>query len=154
MARRDPRSEIARLRTAGDKVADKITAFAGSLTFVLLHVAWFGFWILASTGVFGEHIRFDPFPFGLLTLVVSLEAIFLSTFVMISQNRQSDMAEIRSRLDYETDSQSEKEISIVMETLERIAAKQNVRIDDLMQKMKELHGTEGSQTAASRTERQ
>jgi uncharacterized membrane protein len=61
-----------------DRVADKITAFSGSMTFVYLHVLWFGLWI--GLGV-------EKYPFGLLTMIVSLEAIFLSTFVMISQNR-------------------------------------------------------------------
>src|ERR1700733_6151738 len=61
-----------------NRVADKITAFAGSMTFVYLHILWFGLWI--GLGV-------ERYPFGLLTMIVSLEAIFLSTFVMISQNR-------------------------------------------------------------------
>ena len=61
-----------------NRIADKITSFAGSMTFVYLHVIWFGCWI--GFGV-------EKYPFGLLTMIVSLEAIFLSTFVMISQNR-------------------------------------------------------------------
>jgi len=61
-----------------NRIADKITTFAGSMTFVYLHVIWFGCWI--GFGV-------EKYPFGLLTMIVSLEAIFLSTFVMISQNR-------------------------------------------------------------------
>jgi hypothetical protein len=61
-----------------NRVADKITAFSGSMTFVYIHVVWFGLWI--ALGV-------ERYPFGLLTMIVSLEAIFLSTFVMISQNR-------------------------------------------------------------------
>jgi uncharacterized membrane protein len=65
-----------------NRIADKITTFAGSMAFVYLHVVWFVVWI-----VFGTLIGFDSYPFGLLTMIVSLEAIFLSTFVMISQNR-------------------------------------------------------------------
>jgi uncharacterized membrane protein len=67
-----------RAQDVQSRVADKITAFAGSMTFVYIHVLWFGLWI--GLGV-------ERYPFGLLTMVVSLEAIFLSTFVMISQNR-------------------------------------------------------------------
>src|ERR1700712_3422202 len=63
-------------------IADKITTFAGSMAFVYLHVVWFVVWIVAGTV-----IGFDSYPFGLLTMIVSLEGIFLSTFVMISQNR-------------------------------------------------------------------
>ena len=65
------------------RLADAITAFAGSMLFVALHVVWFAAWVLIN--LVGP--RFDPFPFGLLTMIVSLEAIFLSTFVLISQNR-------------------------------------------------------------------
>jgi uncharacterized membrane protein len=65
-----------------NRIADKITTFAGSMGFVYLHVVWFAVWI-----VFGTLVGFDSYPFGLLTMIVSLEAIFLSTFVMISQNR-------------------------------------------------------------------
>ena len=65
------------------RLADQITEFAGSMRFVGLHVVWFAVWI--GLNLFGP--KFDPFPFGLLTMIVSLEAIFLSTFVMISQNR-------------------------------------------------------------------
>jgi uncharacterized membrane protein len=68
------------------RVADGITEFAGSMRFVALHLIWFGIWI--GLNLFGP--RFDPFPFGLLTMIVSLEAIFLSTFVLISQNRVED----------------------------------------------------------------
>ncbi len=67
-----------RAQDVQSRVADKITAFAGSMTFVYIHVLWFGLWI--GLGV-------EKYPFGLLTMIVSLEAIFLSTFVMISQNR-------------------------------------------------------------------
>lgn len=76
-------------------MAGKITDFAGSMRFVYLHAVWFAVWIIANSGlpVVGLAIvPWDPFPFGLLTLVVSLEAIFLSTFVMIAQNRQSAVA--------------------------------------------------------------
>src|SRR5215475_15214424 len=67
-----------RAESVQNRIADQITAFAGSMRFVYLHVAWFGLWI----GLGVEH-----YPYGLLTMIVSLEAIFLSTFVMISQNR-------------------------------------------------------------------
>ena len=68
------------------RIADAITAFSGSMRFVVLHVIWFGGWIALNLFV----PDFDPFPFGLLTMLVSLEAIFLSTFVLISQNRYEE----------------------------------------------------------------
>ena len=67
-----------RAQSFGNRVADRITAFAGSMNFVYIHIVWFGCWI--GFGV-------EDYPFGLLTMIVSLEAIFLSTFVLISQNR-------------------------------------------------------------------
>ena len=124
--------ELKKLRTVEDKLADKITAFAGSMKFVYAHVLWFILWIAANNGFFGEKYVFDAFPFGLLTMIVSLEAIFLSTFVMISQNRQARLTEIRSELDYRTDTRAEKEIDVIIRMLERMAKEQNVDISDLV----------------------
>jgi uncharacterized membrane protein len=70
-----------RARSVQNRIADAITRFAGSMWFVYLHIVWFSAWI---------GLRVESYPFGLLTMIVSLEAIFLSTFVMISQNRQDD----------------------------------------------------------------
>ena len=67
-----------RAQSVQNRIADTITRFAGSMVFVYVHIAWFALWI---------GLRVEKFPFGLLTMIVSLEAIFLSTFVMISQNR-------------------------------------------------------------------
>lgn len=80
-AQRARRTESPALRAA-----DAITAFSGSMRFVVLHLVWFGAWVLLN--LLGP--AFDPFPFGLLTMIVSLEAIFLSTFVLISQNRSEE----------------------------------------------------------------
>jgi uncharacterized membrane protein len=101
--RQERRAVIRRRTRLGDRISDGITDFAGSLTFVNLHVIWFTLWIVANVTFW----RFDPFPFGLLTLIVSLEAIFLSTFVLISQNRESARSERRSEIDFETNVLSE-----------------------------------------------
>ena len=95
------------VKRAQDRAADAITSFAGSLNFVYIHSAWFFVWILFNIGALGAAAVFDKFPFGLLTMIVSLEAIFLSTFVMVSQNRQSAREDIRSQLDFETNLRSE-----------------------------------------------
>lgn len=135
MALINPNLQIKQLKTLEDKVADKITSFAGTMQFVYLHSVWFGIWIVLNLGLLGTSLVFDAYPFGLLTLIVSLEAIFLSTFVMISQNRQSAAAEIRSELDYQTDVKAEKEIDIIMRTLERIAKAQGIDVADLQAEM-------------------
>jgi uncharacterized membrane protein len=104
---RDERALVRRVRSSQDRISDAITAFSGSMAFIYLHVAWFGFWILANEGAFGQSAIFDRYPFGLLTMIVSLEAIFLSTFVMISQNRAAQREDLRSALDFETNLRSE-----------------------------------------------
>ncbi|MCW2887165.1 MAG: hypothetical protein QOE54_1546 [Streptosporangiaceae bacterium] len=96
-----------------DRVADKITSFAGSMPFIYLHVIWFTAWIIANVAGW----TFDPFPFGLLTLVVSLEAIFLSTFVMLSQNREAARSDIRAEIDFETNVLSEVWLEALAEKL-------------------------------------
>ena len=104
---RNERNLLDALMRAQDRAADQVTSFAGSLKFVYLHSVWFGIWVLLNIGVLGATLKFDKFPFGLLTMIVSLEAIFLSTFVMVSQNRQAARADIRSELDFETNLRSE-----------------------------------------------
>jgi len=88
-------AEHARRRAASiqNRIADVITAFAGSMLFVYIHIAWFGLWI----GLGVEH-----YPYGLLTMIVSLEAIFLSTFVMISQNRADGKRQVVADLQWTT----------------------------------------------------
>lgn len=151
MALINPNQYITQFRDFGDRLADGITRFAGNMNFVYFHVFWFGGWILANEGYFGPKYQFDPFPFGLLTMVVSLEAIFLSTFVMISQNRASIKSEIRSQLDYETDVQAEREVAIIMRTLVRLAEKDGVKIDDLKAEMDEVKNL-ATREATRRTE--
>jgi uncharacterized membrane protein len=88
------------VRKTEQRLSDAVSAFAGSLPFVYLHIAWFTLWILANHGLFGRGLVFDPFPYGLLTMVVSLEAIFLSTFILITQNRQGERSEARAQFDF------------------------------------------------------
>ncbi|MFG2375420.1 DUF1003 domain-containing protein [Streptomyces sp. NPDC048504] len=98
---------LARMRGTQDRIADAITTFAGTMQFVYLHAVWFTVWITFNEGLFGRSAIWDPYPFGLLTMIVSLEAIFLSTFVMVSQNRQAIREKVRADLDFETNIRSE-----------------------------------------------
>jgi uncharacterized membrane protein len=95
-------------------VADAITRFSGSMAFVVIHVVWFAAWILVNVAF--TH-TFDPFPFGLLTLIVSLEAIFLSTFVLISQNQQSAKTDSRAFEDFQTNLYAEVLVEMIGEHL-------------------------------------
>jgi uncharacterized membrane protein len=92
--------ELARAASVQNRIADKITAFAGSMGFVYLHLVWFAAWII---------FRVEAYPFGLLTMIVSLEAIFLSTFVMISQNRADAKRQVLADQQWETVQAEEKQ---------------------------------------------
>ncbi len=94
-------------RTPTDRVVDGITGFCGKIAFIWVHVLWFGAWMVYNILPHTKHL--DPYPFQLLSMVVSLEAIFLSTFILISQNRQSRLAERRSHLDLQINLLSEQE---------------------------------------------
>jgi uncharacterized membrane protein len=108
-------------RGPGDRLADLISSFVGSMTFVYLHVAWFSLWIsFNSLSLIPESWRVDPFPFTFLTFVVSLEAIFLSTFILISQNHEERLAQRRSHLDLQINLLSEQENSKILQMLESI----------------------------------
>jgi uncharacterized membrane protein len=95
------------------------------MIFAYVHIVWFGIWILINTGRFG--IRpFDPFPYGLLTMIVSLEAIFLATFVLISQTRLSEETERRADLDLHIGLVTEHELTRVLQMLDAIKDKLNI----------------------------
>ena len=108
-----------------ERVADAITNFCGSMGFVAFHVVWYGIWIVSNTALPPER-RWDPFPFALLTLVVSLEAIFLSAFILISQKREALLSERRAELDLQVNLLSEQENTKVLELLKRIGEKVGV----------------------------
>ncbi|HET9984217.1 MAG TPA: DUF1003 domain-containing protein [Longimicrobiales bacterium] len=104
-------------RSPVQHLADWLTRVAGGTRFLLFHIAWFAVWIPLNLGLLG--IRpFDPFPFGLLTMVVSLEAIFLSIFVLMSQNREARIAELREEVTLEVDLRVEEEVT---KTLQLVA---------------------------------
>jgi uncharacterized membrane protein len=108
-------------RTRSDFVAEAIANFCGSMTFVWVHVVWFGAWVLINITPGIPHL--DPFPFTFLTLVVSLEAIFLSTFILISQNHDTRISERRNHLDLQINLLSEQENTKMIAILQAIAAK-------------------------------
>lgn len=108
-------------RTRSDRVAEVIANFCGSMVFVWVHVIWFSGWILLNVVPGAPHV--DPFPFTFLTLVVSLEAIFLSTFILISQNHDARISERRNHLDLQVDLLSEQENTQMIAMLRAIAEK-------------------------------
>ena len=100
------------------------------MAFVYVHIVWFGLWVLSNAPFMPKAFRFDPFPFQFLTLVVSLEAIFLSTFILISQNRQGHMSERRNHLDLQINLLSEQENSKMLMMLESIQQKLGIEDTD------------------------
>ena len=116
-------------RNLQDRIADVITEFSGRTVFVYLHVIWFAAWILMNDGYYGVK-PFDPFPYGLLTMIVSLEAIFLSTFVLISQNRLSQEADRRADLDLHIGLLTEHELTRALKMLDAIQHKLGIAHDD------------------------
>ena len=119
------RAKATKERKPEDRAADAITSFSGSMAFVYLHLAWFSLWVLVNTDHFGVH-AFDPFPYGLLTMIVSLEAIFLSTLVLITQNRLSLEEQQRADLDLHIGLLTEHELTRVLQMLDAIQAKLGV----------------------------
>jgi uncharacterized membrane protein len=116
-------------RSLQDRIADGITSFSGRMVFVYAHIFWFALWIALNTGRFGVQ-PFDPFPYGLLTMIVSLEAIFLSTFVLISQNRFSEKAEQRADLAMHIGLLTEHELTRVLQMLDVIQDKLGIENDE------------------------
>jgi len=115
-------------RAKSDQIADVIANFCGSMPFVWAHLIWFAAWIIINTMPGVDH--FDPFPFNFLTLIVSLEAIFLSTFILISQNHETRLSERRNQLDLQINLLTEQENTKMLTLLGRIAEKVGVKIDD------------------------
>jgi uncharacterized membrane protein len=109
-------------RTTVQKVADWIADFSGSIPFLVLHIAFFAAWILLNVPRIPGAPMFDPFPYGLLTMVVSLEAIFLSVFVLLSQNRQAAKERIRGDIEYEVNIKAEMEVAHLHEKVDLLNA--------------------------------
>jgi uncharacterized membrane protein len=104
------KTRLAEQRTPMERLADRLTRLASTTGFLVWHVAWFSGWIAWNLGTFGAR-PFDPFPFGLLTMVVSLEAIFLSIFVLMTQSRESRIAELREEITLQVDVRVEAEVT-------------------------------------------
>lgn len=127
-----PQKNLARRRALGfkarmafvpkryDKMADFMTRYFGTVSFFMWNAVFFVVWIVINVGLIEQIPIFDPYPFNFLTMFVSLEAIFLSVIVLISQNRASDIADMREELDFEINVEAEQEITHVLKMLEEI----------------------------------
>jgi uncharacterized membrane protein len=130
-ASRNPNIEIEDSRTVVMKVADWISEFSGSLPFLFIHVGLFAIWIGLNAGPLARSALggWDPFPFGLLTMVVSLEAIILSVFVLLSQNRQAARERVRNEIEYQVNLKAELEIAHMHEKVDNMYEAIMARLD-------------------------
>ena len=122
--------------TRGERTGDAISRFIGSMLFVTLHaiamLAWIAWNVFAPDGS-----RFDPYPFGLLTFIVSLEGVLIATFVLIAQNRMSRQSEERAQLNLQVDLLAEQEMTLVLKMLRRISERLEIRTEDADEKRAE-----------------
>lgn len=107
-------------RTFNQRVADLFATVAGDIRFVYACATWFLIWIVLNIGIIPGFEAFDPFPFGLLTMIVSLLAIFLSTFVLVSQNRQTEREKVRNDIEYDVNIKAELEIRDLHEKVDKL----------------------------------
>ena len=114
-------------RSSAERASDRITRAAGSGSILVLHILWFAVWLAINTGMIPGVRVFDPFPFQLLTTAVSLEAIFLSLFVLASENRLQHQSEKRAHLDLQVDMLAEREMTAVLILLHDVARHLNVK---------------------------
>jgi uncharacterized membrane protein len=129
-------AEFNRRRTWSDRVADAIGSFTGSMSFVFVHALFIGGWILLNMHPMFGIRRWDPFPFMLLSAMVSTEAIFLSTFVLIKQSRMSRRADDRAHLDLQINLLAEREMTLLLQMLQSVCNRLDVQAPD--EKVNEL----------------
>ncbi|HEX3071407.1 MAG TPA: DUF1003 domain-containing protein [Thermoanaerobaculia bacterium] len=132
---RNVNEEVEEHLTTLQKVADWIAWFSGSMPFLMMNGIWFIIWIIINTTNVGLP-RFDPYPFGLLTMIVSLEAIFLSCFVLVSQNRQAEKDHVRSDVEYEINVKAELEVAHLHEKTDRMYEQMLARFAVLEQELR------------------
>jgi uncharacterized membrane protein len=121
-------------RSFADRISDVIANFVGSIPFVAMHVVWFGIWVGLNAGLW----KFDPYPFALLCMLVSLEGVLLSTFVLIKQNRMSQRADHRSHLDLQINLLAEKEVTKVLQLQRLICRRLGIQEADADREIAEL----------------
>jgi uncharacterized membrane protein len=131
---RNVNEEVEERLTPLQRISDWLAWFSGSMLFLFIHAAWFAAWVSLNTflaPLLFPRGAFDPFPFGLLTMVVSLEAIFLSCFVLISQNRQAQKDKVRGDIEYEVNIKAELEVAHLHEKTDHLHGEMLRRFSDL-----------------------
>ena len=128
-------------RTPAERVSDSIVKLIGSTAFLLLHLLLVVTWAALNLNVIPGIKAFDPFPFGILALIVSSESVFLTIFVLISQNRMARAAERRSHLDLQVGMLAEQELTMVLQMLNKLCEHAGVDVKAAAQRVEEFGET-------------
>jgi uncharacterized membrane protein len=139
-------------RSRIEQLSDWVAIKAASGTALLVHFFWFALWVAVNAGVWPGVRPFDPFPFPLLTMTVSLEAIFLALFVLASQNRLARQSDKRSHLDLQIDLLAEREMTAVLQLLQDIALHFNVKTSVTAEQLRDLAQKTDVQSLTDRME--
>ena len=139
-------------RTATERVGDNITKLVANLGFLLAQVGLIAAWCLLNLHAIRGLKAFDPFPFGVLALVVSSESVFLTIFVLISQNRMARQSERRAHLDLQVGMLSEQELTTILQMLQKLCQHAGMNVDSTKQEIQSFSKTTDVSTLASELE--
>jgi uncharacterized membrane protein len=130
--------EFLEKRSALEKAADAVGSFVGTMGFVAVHILWFAVWVVVNTRMIPGVPAFDPYPFMLLSMVVSLEGVLLTTFVLMKQNRMSKRAEHRNQLNLQVDLLAEREVTKIIQMLQSICGHMGLEAQAQEKEVQEL----------------
>jgi uncharacterized membrane protein len=124
-------ADALRDRTASERMSDVVTGFVGTMGFVVFHIVLFAAWAAVNTRLLPIIQPFDPFPFGILTLIVSTEGVFLAIFILISQNRMSRQADRRAHLSLQVSMLAEQELTMLLRLQEKISRRLGIEVEQV-----------------------
>lgn len=125
-------------RSLGERISDAITGFIGSIAFVVFHILLFISWGIVNLNFIPGIPAFDPFPFGILTLIVSAEGVFITIFILIGQNRMSRQSDRRAHLDLQVSMLAEQEMTMMLRMQQRLCAHFGVDVDVIKDEAEQL----------------
>jgi len=125
-------------RSSGEKVSDFFVSLMGSLPFLIFHIIWFAAWFIVNLNALPGIAPFDPFPFGILTLIVSSEGVFLAIFILISQNRMTRLSDKRAHLDLQVNMLTEQEMTMMLRMQQRLCEHLGLEVDAVKEEAQQL----------------
>lgn len=127
-----------RRRSSGEKVSDFFVSLMGSMPFLIFHVLFFTAWFAVNLKLVPGVPVFDPFPFGILTLIVSAEGVFLAIFILISQNRMARQSDKRAHLDLQVSMLAEQEMTMMLRMQQKLCEHMGVKVENVRAEAKRL----------------